>query len=30
VGVEDGARGYFCAVPVHYFGFPYPQKRHIP
>jgi hypothetical protein len=26
----DGARGYFCAVPVRYFGFPYPQKRHIP
>jgi hypothetical protein len=30
VGGEDGARGYFCAVPVHYFGFPYPQRRHIP
>jgi hypothetical protein len=30
VGGEDGARGYFCAVPVHYFGFPYPQQRHIP
>ena len=26
----DGARGYFCAVPVHYFGYPYPQKLHIP
>jgi hypothetical protein len=30
VGGDDGARGYFCAVPVHYFGFPYPQRRHIP
>ncbi len=30
IGADDGARGYFCAVPVHYFGFPYPQKRHIP
>ncbi len=30
ISAGDGARGYFCAVPVHYFGFPYPQKRHIP
>ena len=30
ISAGDGVRGYFCAVPVHYFGFPYPQKRHIP
>jgi hypothetical protein len=30
ISAGDGPRGYFCAVPVHYFGFPYPQKRHIP
>jgi hypothetical protein len=30
ISADDGARGYFCAVPVHYFGFPYPQRRHIP
>ena len=29
-GGDGGARGFFCAVPVHYFGFPYPQRRHIP
>lgn len=30
VGGEGGTRGFFCAVPVHYFGFPYPQRRHVP
>jgi hypothetical protein len=30
VGDDSGARGYFCAVPVHYFGYPYPQRLHVP
>jgi hypothetical protein len=30
VGDDGGTRGYFCAAPVHYFGYPYPQRRHIP
>jgi hypothetical protein len=30
VGGDGGVRGFFCAVPVHYFGYPYPQRRHIP
>jgi hypothetical protein len=30
VGGDGGVRGFFCAVPVRYFGFPYPQRRHIP